>query len=94
MSEKNIKSRIIHKHDYESNWLKAVNFVPMQGELVIYDPDDMYFYSRFKIGDGISNINDLPFSDGSFGGPSSIDAGSIMVDVYDNIGIIDAESIV
>ena len=62
MAEKNIKSRIIHKHDVEANWLLAVNFTPKQGEIIIYDIDDNYTYERFKIGDGISNVNDLPFA--------------------------------
>ena len=66
MAEKNIKSRIIHKHDIEANWLKAVNFIPKQGELIIYDVDDMYPYSRMKIGDGISNVNSLPFANQNF----------------------------
>jgi hypothetical protein len=42
----------------------------------------------------VSNVNDLPFADGSFGGPDTIDAGSIMEDIYDDIGIIDAESVI
>ena len=61
-SEKNVNSRIQHKHDIEANWLKAINFIPKIGELIIYDPDDNYKYSRFKIGDGIRTINNLEFS--------------------------------
>jgi hypothetical protein len=33
----------------------------MQGELIIYDPDDNYSYPRMKLGDGNTLINDLPF---------------------------------
>ena len=65
MTEKNIKSRITHKHDIEANWLLAVNFTPKQGEIIIYDIDDNYSYERFKIGDGISNVNILPFGGGN-----------------------------
>jgi hypothetical protein len=61
MIKRNTKSRIVHKHDIEENWLKAVNFIPKQGEIIVYDIDDTYTYSRFKIGDGKTNINDLPF---------------------------------
>lgn len=61
MSEKTFNTRIIHKHDTETNWLKAVNFIPKQGELIIYDSDENYPYQRVKIGDGITSINDLPF---------------------------------
>jgi hypothetical protein len=76
MATKTIKTRIVNKHAIESDWLKAVNFIPLKGELIVYDPDDTYSYSRFKIGDGVSNVNDLPFTDG-FGGAGVIDAGSI-----------------
>ena len=62
MSEKNINTRIVHKHDTEENWNKATNFTPKQGELIVYDKDSTYDYERFKIGDGITNINDLPFA--------------------------------
>lgn len=62
MAEKNIKSRIIHKHDVESNWLLATNFTPKQGEIIVYDTDSNHNYERFKIGDGIHNVNELPFS--------------------------------
>lgn len=61
MSSKEIQSRIIHKHDIEENWNKATNFIPKQGELIIYDIDSNYSYERFKIGDGITSIISLPF---------------------------------
>ena len=63
MTEKNIKSRIVHKHDTEENWLKAVNFIPKHGELIIYDKDANYDYVRLKIGDGVTNVNSLFFTD-------------------------------
>ena len=53
--------RIIHKHETEANWNKAINFVPQQGELIIYDIDENYDYERFKIGDGQTNVINLPF---------------------------------
>ena len=57
-----LKTRFQNKHDIPANWEKAVNFIPLAGELVIYD--DHYFDAngqkivvadtvRFKIGDGI-----------------------------------------
>lgn len=76
MATKTIKTRIINKHAKESDWEKAVNFVPLLGEFIIYDPDETCFGARFKIGDGVSNVNDLPFADGSLG-INTIDAGSI-----------------
>lgn len=62
MSEKTIKSRIVHKHDIEANWTKATTFIPKQGELVIYDIDSAHTYERLKIGDGVTNVNALPFA--------------------------------
>lgn len=61
MAEKTLKSRIVHKHDVESNWLLATNFTPKQGEIIVYDIDENYNYERFKIGDGVQNVNTLPF---------------------------------
>lgn len=62
MSEKTIKSRVINKHDTAANWAKA-NFIPQQGEIIVYDKDSTYNYERFKIGDGVTNVNALPFAD-------------------------------
>ena len=62
MSEKRFNSRIIHKHDTEINWLKS-SFIPLQGELVVYDIDATHSYERIKIGDGSHNVNALPFVD-------------------------------
>lgn len=62
MAEKNIKSRVVHKHDTESNWSKATTFIPKQGEIIIYDIDSNHSYERFKIGDGVTKVNSLPFA--------------------------------
>ena len=62
VAEKFFNSRVINKHDIEENWLKATNFTPKQGEIIVYDIDDNYSYERFKIGDGVHNVNDLPFA--------------------------------
>ena len=62
MAEQNIKSRIVHKHDTEANWIKATNFIPKQGEIIVYDVDSTHTYERIKIGDGATNVNSLPFS--------------------------------
>lgn len=61
MTEKNLNVRIINKHDTEENWVKATNFVPKQGELIVYDIDATHPHERFKIGDGVTFVNDLPF---------------------------------
>ena len=61
MASKTFNSRIILKHDIEENWNKATNFVPLLGEVIIYDPDENYNYSRTKIGDGSHTVVELPF---------------------------------
>ena len=60
-NEKNISARIIHKHDTEENWNKASGFIPKKAEIIVYDPDNTCPYPRFKIGDGIDNVIELPF---------------------------------
>lgn len=49
-NEKRINSRVILKHDTEANWLQAINFRPLVGELIIYDPDETYPFMRYKRG--------------------------------------------
>lgn len=61
MAEKILNSRIVQKHDIAENWEKAVNFIPKQGEIIIYDSDSTYTIARFKIGDGTTKVNNLPF---------------------------------
>ena len=62
MAEKQFNGRIIQKHDSETNWEKATNFIPKAGEIIIYDTDETHHYCRIKIGDGSTLINNLPFS--------------------------------
>ena len=73
-----INTRIQNKHDIEANWLKAINFIPLQGEIIVYDIEidkndnildltgtnrtEPYTYERFKIGDGKTVVSNLPFS--------------------------------
>ena len=63
MAEKILSSRIVHKHDVAANWSKATGFTPRAGELIVYDIDADYTYERIKIGDGVRNVNTLPFVD-------------------------------
>ena len=62
MANNQIKTRIIHKHDTEANWNLATNFIPKQGEIIVYDKDSTYNYERFKIGDGLTIVSSLPFA--------------------------------
>ena len=72
MSNNKLNARVTLKHDIESNWLKATNFIPLEGEIIIYCKEEegdtlpegrtnLIKYDRIKIGDGITNVNDLPF---------------------------------
>ena len=61
MASKILSARTIQIHDVESNWLKAISFIPRCGEIVVYDIDDTHSLERFKIGDGKTPVNDLPF---------------------------------
>lgn len=76
-------------HDLEINWEKQTDFIPAQGEIIVYDRETLanglimpnvvtdqngnsllssgrtspYTYERFKIGDGIKLVSNLPFFD-------------------------------
>jgi hypothetical protein len=91
-----IHRRIVHKHDTEENWIKAKNFIPLKGELIIYDVDENNTYERMKIGDGVfnadtglmegTNVNDLPFVDGGIGAETP-EGGEIFNDYKNNAAI-------
>ena len=61
MAEHTIKTRIQLKNDTEAHWNLATNFVPKQGEVIIYSTDDTHPFSRLKVGDGVTKVIDLPF---------------------------------
>ena len=52
----NLKTRIKQKTDTSENWEKATNFTPLAGEYCFYSD-----FNKIKVGDGSTNINDLPF---------------------------------
>ena len=60
-----MKERIQIKHDIAANWAKAVNFIPLAGELIIYDgviENGIYIEQpKLKVGDGIHKLAELPF---------------------------------
>lgn len=61
MAQKEFNTRIQLKSDTEANWLKATNFTPLKGEMIVYNADANYNYERIKIGDGVRKVNELPF---------------------------------
>lgn len=56
MANKTFQGRIIQKHDTKANWDKATNFVPLKGEIIVYDD-----LNKIKIGDGTTKVGDLAF---------------------------------
>ena len=52
----------VQAHDTEANWNTATNFIPRRGQIIVYDADENYGFERFKIGDGITPVTNLPFS--------------------------------
>lgn len=77
MASKVVNTRIQLKSDTEASWNKAGpkdgsrGFVPLSGELIIYSADEAHPFSRLKVGDGNTNVVDLPFIDaGTVGGES------------------------
>ena len=61
MARKNLNARIINKHDVAENWALATNFIPMLGEIIIYDADANNPEPRIKIGNDKTNVVALPF---------------------------------
>lgn len=64
------KTRIQLKSDTEANWNKAGpkqdgtgGFVPLLGELIVYTADATHPFFRLKVGDGVTNVVELPFID-------------------------------
>lgn len=56
-----MKARVSQLHKTEAAWDKLSGFVPAPGEFIIFDPDVQHSYARIKVGDGITELKDLPF---------------------------------
>lgn len=69
MATKQFNVRQIQKHDTEANWNLTDGFIPFDGELIVYDKDATHDKPRIKIGDGATDVKNLPFS----GGVTTID---------------------
>lgn len=57
MANKEIKTRIQNKNDTSENWAKAVNFIPLKGEIIVYTD-----LRKIKIGDGVTKVGALEFA--------------------------------
>ena len=90
MNEKMFNTRIIHKHDTEANWQKAENFIPKEAELIVYDPDENYTYSRLKIGDGITKVNNLPFHAGALASKDKVGKTDLEQSIQESLNKADS----
>lgn len=61
-SNNTIKTRIKLKSDTEQKW-SANPITPLAGELIVYSADATHPFSRLKVGDGSTNVVNLPFID-------------------------------
>lgn len=56
-----MKARVSQLCKTEAEWAGLPDFVPLQGEVVIFSPDKQYKYARLKIGDGKTLLRNIPF---------------------------------
>jgi hypothetical protein len=56
-----MKARISQLYKTEAEWARMPYFVPLQGEFIVFAPDDQHSYPRMKIGDGKTLLAKLPF---------------------------------
>lgn len=81
-----LKTRIQMKNDTSENWAKATTFVPLKGELIVYNDNDGNA-PRMKVGDGVTLLSGLPFITSSGGSflfqpeePEDAEEGTIWID--------------
>ena len=56
-----MRARVSQLHKTEAEWNKLLDFVPLSGEFIIFDPDRQHRYARLKVGDGVTKLKDLTF---------------------------------
>lgn len=74
--QKTLNTRIQNKTDTTENWGKA-SFIPYKGELIIYqdyDADGKPLAPKYKNGDGVTPVGDLPFATAEVEIPEQIQA--------------------
>ena len=62
MATKTLNTRFQLKIDTEDNW-SVSNFIPRNGEVILYAVDNEHTSPRIKIGDGMHVAKNLPFID-------------------------------
>ena len=83
-TEKQIKARQQQKTDTTENWEVAgqKGFIPKKGEYIVYQDEGKE--TKFKIGDGTTNINDLDFFTNGGVGKATQEGGEIFNDYTNN----------
>ena len=55
-----LKARIQSKHDTTANWDKAVGFIPLPGEIIIYDDWQTKTYTVEEYGETVTKTVNIP----------------------------------
>ena len=55
-----VNTRIVQNHDTPAGWHDRKNEIPYNGELIVYDSDDVKKSALIKIGDGKTTVENLP----------------------------------
>lgn len=62
MNDEHARLNIVVTEDVEERWkVRGDEFIPCAGEVICYLPDSDNEENRYKIGTGITTLNDLPF---------------------------------
>ena len=99
--EKRVRARVQNKRKTEAEWyldvydkegnLREDAFVPLKGEIIIFAADQSEEnpegseYDRFKFGDGITNVIDLPFVNKDILNKIEEVKENIIIDITDNL---------
>ena len=94
--DKYFNVRVKLRNDSHENWEKKANdFVPFDGEVIIYDINKQYPIQLLKIGDGVHKIGELPFINDLTKYYTKIEIDNIVSNIYtkieDNFQILSKE---
>lgn len=54
-----MKARVSHLYKTAEEWKKWASWKPNAGELIIYQPDEQFPYTRIQVGDGEHTLQEL-----------------------------------
>lgn len=84
--DKYFNVRVKLRNDSHENWeKKASDFVPFDGEVIIYDINKQYPIQLLKIGDGVHKIGELPFINDLTKYYTKIEIDDIVSNIYTKI---------